>query len=41
MAGARWDPFRDLNMLQDRMIRRLDPAFKDSCPDSGIFGGIR
>ena len=26
MAIARWDPFRDLNMLQDRMNRLFDDA---------------
>src|SRR5438876_7016302 len=26
MAVVRWDPFRDLNLLQDRMNRRFDDA---------------
>ena len=33
MAIVRWDPFRDLNMLQDRMNRLFDDAGRPWRPD--------
>lgn len=36
MAVTRWDPFRDLNMLQDRMNRLFDDAGRRWRPDEPI-----